>query len=112
MTRNKPISWERREVWHHHSVHKLVNTPEPQKKWGPETLGVYVYAHMYECIRGFPGGLAVKNLPVEETGVRSLGWEDPWRREWQPTPVYLPGKSHGQRLVGYSPWGHKESDTT
>ena len=37
----------------------------------------------------------------------------PWRREWQPTPVTLPGKSHGQRsLAGYSPWGHKELDTT
>ena len=37
----------------------------------------------------------------------------PWRRKWQPTPVFLPGESHGQRsLVGYSPWGHKESDTT
>ena len=36
-----------------------------------------------------------------------------WRRTWQPTPVLLPGKSHGQRsLVGYSPWGHKESDIT
>ena len=36
-----------------------------------------------------------------------------WRRAWQPTPVFLPGESHGQRsLVGYSPWGHKESDTT
>ena len=36
-----------------------------------------------------------------------------WRRKWQPTPVLLPGKSHGQRsLVGYSPWGHKESDKT
>ena len=35
------------------------------------------------------------------------------RRKWQPTPVVLPGKSHGWRsLVGYSPWGHKESDTT
>ena len=35
-----------------------------------------------------------------------------WRRQWQPTPVHLPGKSHGQRsLVGCSPWGHKESDT-
>ena len=33
----------------------------------------------------------------------------PWRREWQPTPVFLPGESHVQRsLVGYSPWGHKE----
>ena len=37
----------------------------------------------------------------------------PWRRKWQPTPVLLPGRSHGQRsLVGYSPWGHKELDTT
>ena len=37
----------------------------------------------------------------------------PWRRKWQPTPVSLPGKSHGQRsLVGCSPWGRKESGTT
>ena len=36
-----------------------------------------------------------------------------WRRKWQPTPVFLPGESHGQRsLVGYSPWGRKESDMT
>jgi len=36
-----------------------------------------------------------------------------WRRKWQPTPALLPGKSHGWRnLIGYSPWGHKESDTT
>ena len=36
-----------------------------------------------------------------------------WRRKWQPTPVFLPGESHGQRgLAGYSPWGHKESDMT
>ena len=44
--------------------------------------------------------------------VWSLGMEDPWRRKMQPTPVLL-GKAHGQRsLVGYSPWGLKESDTT
>ena len=36
-----------------------------------------------------------------------------WIRKWQPTPVLLPGQSHGWRsLVGYSPWGHTESDTT
>ena len=36
-----------------------------------------------------------------------------WRRKWQPTPVFLPGESHGQRsLVGCSPWGGTESDTT
>ena len=37
----------------------------------------------------------------------------PWSRKWQPTPVFLPGKFHGPRnLVGCSPWGHKELDTT
>ena len=37
----------------------------------------------------------------------------PWRWKWQPTPVFLPGKSDGWRsLAGYSPWGYKESDTT
>ena len=37
----------------------------------------------------------------------------PWRRKWQPTPVFLPGEFHGERsLAGYSPWGRKESDTT
>ena len=50
---------------------------------------------------------------VWETWVRSLGQEILWRRKWQPTPVLLPGKSHGWRaVVGYSAWGRKESDTT
>ena len=55
----------------------------------------------------------VKNLPaMPETWVQSLGWEDPLGK-WQPAPVFLPGEFHGQRrLAGYSPWGHKESDTT
>ena len=47
----------------------------------------------------------VKNLPaMQETQVQSLGQEDPWRKEWQPTPVFLPGEPRGQRsLAGYSP---------
>ena len=51
----------------------------------------------------------VKNLPaMQETWVQSLGWEDSWKREWQPTPVFLPGEFHGQRsLVGCIPWGHR-----
>ena len=58
----------------------------------------------------------VKRLPaMQETLVQSLGWEDPLEKEWQPTPVFLqptpeflPGKSHGRRsLVGYSPWGRR-----
>ena len=63
---------------------------------------------------GLPSGSAVKKPPaVQETQVQSLGRKIPWRREWLPTPVFLPGESHGQRrLVGYSPEGCKESDTT
>jgi len=70
-----------------------------------------------EIIMGFPSGSAVKNPPamqeLQGTRVQSLGQEIPWRRAWQPTPVFLPGKSHGQRsLVGCSPWGCKELDMT
>jgi len=59
----------------------------------------------------------LKNLPaMQETQVQSLGWEDPcipWRREWHPTPLFFPGRSHGQRsLRNYSLWGCKESDMT
>ena len=47
-------------------------------------------------------------LKYRRPGFDSLGQEDPWRRKWQPTPVFLPGKPHGQRsLAGYSPWGCK-----
>ena len=56
----------------------------------------------------------VKRLPtMQEAGFNPWVGKIPWRRKWQPTPVPLPGKSHGQRsLVGYSPWGRKESDPT
>ena len=69
-----------------------------------------------KILKHFPSLVAqmVKNLPTMwETQVRSLGWEDPLQKQWQPTPVLLPGKPHGQRsVVGYSPCGHKESNTT
>ena len=45
----------------------------------------------------------VRNLPaIQETWVKKI----PWRREWQPTPVFLPGESYGQR-EDYNPWGRK-----
>ena len=58
-----------------------------------------------------------KNLLADTGDVRHKfdPWvrEMPWRRAWQSTPVFLPGESHRQRsLVGYSPWGCKESDMT
>ena len=56
----------------------------------------------------------VKHRPtMRKTQVRSLGRADPLEKKWQPTPVFLPGKFHGLRiLVGYSQWGFKESETT
>ena len=52
-------------------------------------------------------------LLMKETWVRSLSWEDPLEKEMKAIPVFLPGKSHGQRsLAGYNPWGRKESDMT
>ena len=70
----------------------------PLIRWGPPTLG-----------REFPRWLSGKESACQ---YRRQGF-DPWRRKWQSTPVFLPGESHGQRgLVGYSPWGCKESDMT
>ena len=61
---------------------------------------------LYVPLEGFQGGLVVKNLHPRVGKI-------PWRRAQQPTPVFLPGESHGQRsLAGYSPWDHKESDRT
>ena len=65
---------------------------------------------------GFPGGSVLKNPPanagVSEATGSSLGQEDPLEEEMQPTSVFLPEKSHGQRrLVGCSLWGCKELGT-
>ena len=67
---------------------------------------------------GFPGG-ASGNEPTCQSRRHKRHRFDPWvgkipwRRKGQPTPVFLPGKSHGQRnLVVYNPWDHKESDAT
>ena len=61
----------------------------------------------------------VKNLLADAGDIRGPArfhpWvgKIPWRRGWQPTPVFLLGEPHGQRsLVGYCPWGHKELGTT
>ena len=77
-----------------------------------------LFSSPYDCLFGRPGGPAVKNPPISTGNIMRRGFSPgvgkiPWRRNWQPTPVFLPGESHGQRsLVGYSPRGHKELDTT
>ena len=67
---------------------------------------------------GFPGGASGKEPACQCRRCKWCRFDSwvgklPWRRAWQPTPVFLPGESNGQRsLVDYSPWGCKESDTT
>ena len=68
-----------------------------------------------DSLQGLPRWLSGKEPTCQCRRRRFYPWagKTPWRRKWQPTPVFLPGESHGQRsLAGYSPWGHKESDTT
>ena len=68
---------------------------------------------------GFSGGTSGEEQTVTAGDGRDMGsvsggiGKIPWRRAWQPTPVFLPGESNGQRsLEGYSPWGLKGLDTT
>ena len=67
--------------------------------------GTAGWGRRQQCLRGITYLIMWQSLTV---AIAKL-----WRRKWQPTPVFLPGKSHGLRiLVGYSPWGCKEPDTT
>ena len=67
---------------------------------------------------GFPGGTSGKEPSCQSRGCKRCRFNPwigkiPWKRKWQPTPVFLPGKSHGQRnLASYSPRVCKESNTT
>ena len=93
----------------------LVETPKERRSvlWRPCTLAL-VYKEMWDM--GFPGGTSGKEPTCQRRRCKRHGF-DPWvgkiswRRAWPPTPVFLPGESHGQRsLVGYNSEGHKESD--
>ena len=101
--------------------------PKPQLLVGftgwPETVGMHQATSSPSRPAVFPARSRSAKLPCSSNGkesacnagtwVQSLGREDPWRREWQPTPVFLPGESRGQRsLAGYNPWDCREPDTT
>jgi len=61
----------------------------------------------------FSGSSVIKNPPANAGNVGSIpgSRRSPGEGKWQPTAVFLPGKSHGQRsLMGYTPWGHQEAD--
>ena len=81
--------------------------------WAPKSLQVAIAAMKLEdaCSLNIPGGSEVKAsicLQCRRPGFIPWVGKIPWRRKWQATPVFLPGKSHGGRsLVGYSPRGHR-----
>ena len=90
--------------------------------WGYKELDkpeshTHIYIHTPH-LWGFPGGISGKEPTCQCRRHKRLGFSPwvgkiPWRRAWQPTPVFLLGESHGQRsLAGYSPWGHEELDMT
>ena len=78
-------------------------------------MAYYIKLFNDMCIRGLSWWLRWKRIYLQcgRPGFDPLVRKIPWRRAWQPTPVFLPRESHGQRsLAGYSPWGCTESDTT
>ena len=73
---------------------------------------IYSFGFIYA---GLPWRLSWSRIHLQGRGPRFNPWvgKIPWRRAWQPTQVFLPGKPNGQRsLADSSPWGRKESDTT
>ena len=96
------------------SLHAPQLPPAPMTKLNSQSC----FCMYLDTCLGFPGDSLVKNPPANAGDSRDAGsipgsGTSSWRRAWQPTPVFLPGESHGQKnLVGYSPWRHKESDTT
>ena len=112
-------------IWHHQlNGHEFGQTPEVSE--GQESLACcsppgHKQSDMTQQLNnnrfymGSPGGLVLKNLPANAGDLSSSPWVGKivWSRKWNPTPVFLLGKSHGQRSPAvYSPRSRKVSDTT
>ena len=125
----KGMTKDEMAVWHHRlDGHEFEWTPGVGDgqgglaccdSWGHKESDTTERLNWTELIRrnDFLGDSAVKNLPAEqetqETGFDPWVGKIPWRRAWQPTPVFLPEESRGQRsLTGSSPWSCKESEPT
>ena len=96
----------------HQSIVVCITNPGISASFGVQNFywGFFIY-----IVRDFPVGSDGKSICLQcrRSGFNPWVGKIPWRRKWQPTPVFLPEKSHGQRsLAGYSPWGLKESDMT
>ena len=117
-------------IW---KVTDLIYFPENSSKKGLSEYVEIVYTHKHTHKYIIPCTEHLKNLSLKKyqsskqkeemssqfpslgsgSGLNPQVRKIPWRKEWQPTPVFLPGEFHGQRnLMGYSPWSRKESGTT
>ena len=105
-----------REVWRA-AVHGVTNRQTRLSYWTELNWTENLVKH-YEDMRGFPGGTSGKESACQCRKCRTPRFDPwirkiPWSRKCQPTPVFLPGKFHGQRsLVGYNAWSHKELNMT
>ena len=112
-------------VWHWEG--KWVQDPTAGRERCSLPLSFFLSFHLYHSLSsslplraslflGFPGGASGKEPACQCRRCKRYRFDPwvgkiPWRRAWQPTPVFLPGESNGQRsLAGYGTWGHKESD--
>ena len=90
----------------------LIPSLSPGSKWdipAQEVLDTFMFSHPASLVAQQQRTCPPCRTREFNPWVRNI----PWRRKWQPTPVFSAGESHGQRsLVGYSPWGDKESDMT
>jgi len=103
-----PLKYSRLE--NPHRQRSLVGySPWVAKSWTQPSTAQHILLDMASLV-----AQQVKNpfVPVKETQVKSLSWEDPLEKVWQPTPEFLPGKSHGQRILVGIHGIAKEVDTT
>ena len=123
------MSLDQHRTWHPERVpQRITKGMDDQmispRSWGPWLLGMDAgtpsgcdVARVSAVIHSAISGYLTHHLKFSVSAYpQPLNWNPAnltWRRQWQPTPALLPGKSHGQRsLVGCSPWGRQESDTT
>ena len=96
-------------------LYHLSHQGSPTRPQGKSYKLTFVHINSFNSIKSvLPGGTSGTQPFCQcRRYKRSRFRQIPWKRAWQPTAVFLPGESHGQRsLVGYSPWSHKWSDTT
>ena len=107
------MTWEEGRQCYQHLVLDVRGAAEPPTMHG--TVPTHKLSGPKSKQRGLPRGLSALEATCQcrRHGLDPWVGKIPWRRKWQPTSVFLPGKAHGQRrLVGCSLWGHKELDRT